>query len=198
MAFYWSLSSPLVLVFFLGFIHFWPCTAAAANCSRYSGMSCKECVEQSGCFYCKPTKLCEAGDLVKSTLQKSCEGQEWMTEQCLVTGKILLIALPVAGFVLLVTIGCCIYCCCCRKTRARGGTDKDEVKSHRKRKKIADKHKEREKERQEKRDEIRKKYGIESVWRWNKVTNSEASLTIVFVNEGFAMTTYFKMSLKCH
>lgn len=39
----------------------------------------------------------------------------------LVTGKILLIALPVAGFVLLVTIGCCIYCCCCRKTRARGG-----------------------------------------------------------------------------
>ncbi|RMX45637.1 hypothetical protein pdam_00025038 [Pocillopora damicornis] len=48
MAFYWSLSSPLVLVFFLGFIHFWPCTAAAANCSRYSGMSCKKCVEQSG------------------------------------------------------------------------------------------------------------------------------------------------------
>ena len=31
MAFYWSLSSPLVLVFFLGFIHFWPCTAAAGK-----------------------------------------------------------------------------------------------------------------------------------------------------------------------
>ncbi|XP_058943137.2 uncharacterized protein [Pocillopora verrucosa] len=29
MAFYWSLSSPLVLAFFLVFIHLWPCTAAA-------------------------------------------------------------------------------------------------------------------------------------------------------------------------
>ena len=31
MAFYWSLSSPLVLAFFLGFIHLWPCTAAAGK-----------------------------------------------------------------------------------------------------------------------------------------------------------------------
>lgn len=150
-------------MFILGFIHFWPYTAAAVNCSKYSGMECKDCIEQSGCMYCKPTKICEAGDLIKNTLQKSCEGQEWMKEQCLVTGKILLIALPVAGFVALVTIGCCIYCCCCRTKKAKGGTDKDEAKSRRKRKKIASKHEEREKERKEKRVEIRKKYNIESV-----------------------------------
>ena len=37
------------------------------------------------CSYCEPTKVCESGSLVKKTLHKSCEGQEWMTEQCLGT-----------------------------------------------------------------------------------------------------------------
>ncbi|KAJ7314319.1 negative regulation of DNA damage response, signal transduction by p53 class mediator, partial [Desmophyllum pertusum] len=55
----------------------------ADNCTKYSGKTCKDCVEVSGCSYCEPTKLCEAGSLVTKTLQKSCEGQEWMTEQCL-------------------------------------------------------------------------------------------------------------------
>ena len=38
----------------------------------------------------------------------------------LVSGKVLIIAIPVAGFVVLVALGCCIYCCCCRKKKLRG------------------------------------------------------------------------------
>ena len=34
-----------------------------------------------------------------------------------VSGKILLIALPVTGFVVLLALGCTIYCCCCRKKK---------------------------------------------------------------------------------
>ena len=37
------------------------------------------------CSYCEPTKVCKSGSLIKKTLHKSCEGQEWMTEQCLGT-----------------------------------------------------------------------------------------------------------------
>ena len=38
----------------------------------------------------------------------------------LVSGKVLIISLSVAGGVLLVTLCCCIYCCCCRRKRGNG------------------------------------------------------------------------------
>jgi len=112
-----------------------------------------------GCAYCEKTKECLTFDLVKDTWHKACEGQEWKYKQCLVSGKILLIALPVAGFVVLVALGCTIYCCCCRRKKARGPS-KEEAKWRRQREEIEIKHKERREERQKKHDEIRKKYGL--------------------------------------
>lgn len=145
------------------FIQSWSRFVTAAKCSQYSGMSCKDCIENSGCSYCEPTKKCEEGSIVEKTLQKSCEGQDWKVEQCMVSGRVLLIALPVTGFVVLVALGCFIYCCCCRRKRGSSNSDKEEAKIRRERKAISERHKEREAERREKRDEIRKKYGIQPV-----------------------------------
>ena len=33
--------------------------------------------------YCEPTKQCLEGSIVKRTLNKKCEGQEWKTDQCI-------------------------------------------------------------------------------------------------------------------
>ncbi|XP_068722149.1 pituitary tumor-transforming gene 1 protein-interacting protein-like [Montipora capricornis] len=121
--------------------------------------SCGECVKVDGCAFCEPTKKCMTYKLVSDTLHNSCEGQDWKLKQCFVSGKILLIVLPVAGFVLLVILGCTIYCCCCRKKKARGAS-KDETKWRREREEIEVKHKQRREERQKKHDEIRKKYGL--------------------------------------
>ncbi|XP_068670670.1 pituitary tumor-transforming gene 1 protein-interacting protein-like [Montipora foliosa] len=153
------------LVLLLYLMHLWhpDFSAVLGNCSQYSGKACKDCVDVSGCVYCEPTKQCEDGSVVKKTLQKACKEQEWKVGQCIVSGKVLIIALPVAGFVLLVSLSCFIYCCCCRRKRGNGKLDKEEVKLRREREEISKKHKERESERREKRDEIRKKYGIQPV-----------------------------------
>lgn len=130
------------------------------KCTKYSAGSCKDCVEQSGCAYCEKNKVCIEFDLVKSTLNKACKDQEWKYEQCIVTGKILLIALPVTGFVVLVALICFVYCCCCRRKRNSSKDEKEDAKLRKQRKVLKERHKEREKERREKRDEIRKKYGL--------------------------------------
>lgn len=35
------------------------------------------------CVYCEPTKQCLNGSIVKNTLNKHCEGQEWKAGQCI-------------------------------------------------------------------------------------------------------------------
>ncbi|XP_015767824.1 PREDICTED: pituitary tumor-transforming gene 1 protein-interacting protein-like isoform X1 [Acropora digitifera] len=132
----------------------------SADCSQQSGKACKDCIEVSGCVYCEPTKQCLNGSIVKNTLNKHCEGQEWKAGQCIVSGKVLIIALSVAGIVVLVTVFCCIYCCCCRRKRGNGKPDKEEAKFRREREERSKRHEDREQERREKREEIRKKYGL--------------------------------------
>lgn len=129
------------------------------KCHKFSNQTCKDCVEQDGCAFCEKNQECWEFEAVNSVVHKACEGQDWKYKQCVVSGKILLIALPVAGFVVLVALGCCIYCCCCRKKKARG-PGKEEAKWRRQREDIEIKHKERREERKKKHDEIRKKYGL--------------------------------------
>ncbi|XP_015767830.1 PREDICTED: pituitary tumor-transforming gene 1 protein-interacting protein-like isoform X7 [Acropora digitifera] len=133
---------------------------STTDCSQQSGKACKDCIEVSGCVYCEPTKQCLNGSIVKNTLNKHCEGQEWKAGQCIVSGKVLIIALSVAGIVVLVTVFCCIYCCCCRRKRGNGKPDKEEAKFRREREERSKRHEDREQERREKREEIRKKYGL--------------------------------------
>ncbi|CAH3142391.1 unnamed protein product [Porites evermanni] len=130
------------------------------KCNKFSNKSCDECVKQDGCAFCEKDKHCIPFDVVKDVTHKSCEGQDWKYKQCVVSGKVLLIALPVTGFVVLLALGCTIYCCCCRKKKRFRGLDKEETKWRRQREEIEIKHKERREERQKKHDEIRKKYGL--------------------------------------
>ncbi|CAH3127474.1 unnamed protein product [Pocillopora meandrina] len=129
------------------------------KCLKYSNKSCQDCIEQDGCVFCEGSSKCVKSDPVKSIINKACGSQDWKYKQCVVSGKVLIIALPVAGFVVLVALGCCIYCCCCRKKKLRG-PGKEDAKWRRQREEIEIKHKERREERKKKHDEIRKKYGL--------------------------------------
>ncbi|XP_073236727.1 pituitary tumor-transforming gene 1 protein-interacting protein-like [Porites lutea] len=153
-------STILAFLTILYSVQLWHRCVVADKCTNYSGESCKNCVDQPGCAYCEKNKACMDFDLVKDTLNKACEGQEWKFKQCLVSGKILLIALPVTGFVVLVALICFVYCCCCRRKRNSSKDEKEDAKLRKQRKELRERHKEREKERREKRDEIRKKYGL--------------------------------------
>ncbi|KAJ7375906.1 negative regulation of DNA damage response, signal transduction by p53 class mediator [Desmophyllum pertusum] len=129
------------------------------KCNEQSNKTCDVCIKMDGCSFCEKTKECMTFDTVKSIIHKTCEDQDWKYKQCILSGKVLIIALPVAGFVVLVALGCCIYCCCCRKKKKRG-PGKEEAKWRRQREEIEIKHSERREERQKKHDEIRKKYGL--------------------------------------
>ncbi|XP_067020430.1 pituitary tumor-transforming gene 1 protein-interacting protein-like [Acropora muricata] len=129
------------------------------SCAVNDGKTCGDCIKVDGCAFCEANKKCLTFSLVKDTYKGTCEKQQWKYKQCLLDGKVLLIALPVTGFVVLLILGISIYCCCCRRKKARGES-KEETKWRRQREEIEIKHKERREERQKKHDEIRKKYGL--------------------------------------
>lgn len=67
--------------------------------------------------------------------------------------------IPSVSFVVLVTLGCCVYCLCCRK-RCQRSYDKEDSKFQRRRDEIQQRHAERRAERKMKTDAIRQKYGL--------------------------------------
>ena len=63
------------------------------------------------------------------------------------------------SFVVLVTLGCCVYCLCCHNRRQRS-YDKEDRKLQRRRDEIQQRHAERRAERKMRTDAIRQKYGL--------------------------------------
>lgn len=75
------------------------------------------------------------------------------------SGHILIYVIPSVSFVVLVILGCCVYCLCCRKRRQRS-LDRDDRKLQRRREEIKQRYAERRAERKMKTDAIRQKYGL--------------------------------------
>ena len=75
------------------------------------------------------------------------------------SGHILIYVIPSVAFVVLVILGCCVYCLCCRKRRQRS-LDRDDRKLQRRREEIKQRYAERRAERKMKTDAIRQKYGL--------------------------------------
>ena len=76
-----------------------------------------------------------------------------------VIGSILIYIIPSVCFVVLVIIGCGVYCLCCRK-RKQKSCEREDRKMQRRREEIKQRHAERRAERKMRTDAIRQKYGL--------------------------------------
>ena len=76
-----------------------------------------------------------------------------------VVGSILIYVIPSVCFVVLVIIGCGVYCLCCRK-RKQKSCEREDRKMQRRREEIKQRHAERRAERKMRTDAIRQKYGL--------------------------------------
>ena len=76
-----------------------------------------------------------------------------------VIGSILIYVIPSVCFVVLVIIGCGVYCLCCRK-RKQKSYEREDRKMQRRREEIKQRHAERRAERKMRTDAIRQKYGL--------------------------------------
>ena len=76
-----------------------------------------------------------------------------------VIGNILIYVIPSVSFVVLVIIGCGVYCLCCRN-RKRKSYEREDRKMQRRREEIKQRHAERRAERKVRTDAMRQKYGL--------------------------------------
>ena len=130
------------------------------DCSKYN-KSCNDCVNTHKCYYCGSTKRCWKYDpTIKDFIppESQCLKNDSFIGQCFFTTLVLLIAVPSAAGVLLIALGCTIYCCCCRNNKRRIQRDQTRFQAELDRRKDASDR--RKAERQAKRDDIRRKYGL--------------------------------------
>ena len=121
--------------------------------------SCEDCVRNSACYYCYPTKTCDEYPYKSLKPYDKCGGLKDMAwKTCLVDFKVLIIVLSsVGGGLLLISIICC--CCLCKKVR-RAQLRRQIEKWERKRTDQKAMQEERRVEREQKRQQIRDKYGL--------------------------------------
>lgn len=109
----------IILATFFVFILFETQTANAttdADCQKQNA-SCYTCTEKSSCYWCAPSKECRKYPL-SSIVPSGCSKHKWYYKQCTVAGYWLIIVIPCVGIFLLICLGCCIWCCCCRESKA--------------------------------------------------------------------------------
>lgn len=75
------------------------------------------------------------------------------------TGHLLIYIVPSVAFVVLVLIGCCVYCLCCRNRR-QVPYEREDKKMQRRREEAQRRNAERRAERRIKTEAIRQKYGL--------------------------------------
>ncbi|XP_068693791.1 pituitary tumor-transforming gene 1 protein-interacting protein-like [Montipora foliosa] len=134
-----------------------PTSEPADTCERRHS-SCGDCVKEMKCYWCGGDDTCKRYPAAK-VIPRDCEGNDWFWKQCVIPGYILIYVIPSVSFVLLVVLGCCIYCLCCRN-RCRKSFRKDDREVQRRREEIKQRYAERRAERKMKTDAIRQKYGL--------------------------------------
>nr|ABA43351.1 PTTG1IP [Trichoplax sp. BZE8]ABA43352.1 PTTG1IP [Trichoplax sp. BZ264] len=135
-------------------------TEKPVDCGQYN-KSCNDCVNTHKCYYCGSTKRCWKYDpTIKDFIppESQCVKNDSFIGQCLFSTLVLLIAVPSAAGVLLISLGCLIYCCCCRNNKRKVQRDQARFQAELDRRKDASDRKKA--ERQAKRDDIRRKYGL--------------------------------------
>lgn len=134
-----------------------PTTIPQFTCTQ-GNASCGECVKDIKCFWCSADHSCKQYPASK-IIPRDCEGNDWYWKQCFAAGSILIYVIPSVCFVVLVIIGCGVYCLCCRK-RKQKSYEREDRKMQRRREEIKQRHAERRAERKIRTDAIRQKYGL--------------------------------------
>ena len=128
---------------------------ASSVCAKHN--ECETCVKEGAkCVWCTPTDTCMVYD-TKKILPQGCPKKDWYLGQCLMSGMVLVIAVPLVAFFLLFCCCCCVYCKCCRD---KEGWKRIESKMAARQRDREDRNMERKLDRQRRNDEVRKKYGL--------------------------------------
>lgn len=135
-----------------------PTSTPSDTCSQRNA-SCGECVKDIKCFWCGADNSCQKYPVSLKVIPRDCEGNDWYWKQCFAPGYILIYVIPSVSFVVLVILGCCVYCLCCRN-RSQRSYGKEDMKMQRRREEIKQRHAERRAERKMRTDAIRQKYGL--------------------------------------
>lgn len=139
-----------------------PTDSPESICNRRN-VSCGDCVEDKGCFYCWKSKSCHSYSFqILHPVPETCASLGDMSHMtCLVSEKSLWIMAGTGSGVLLVAILLLFYCFCCRKKsstdRLIEGMAKSDARRERTRRAELD---ERRREREARMDQIRTKYGL--------------------------------------
>ncbi|XP_065180349.1 pituitary tumor-transforming gene 1 protein-interacting protein-like [Sycon ciliatum] len=143
--------------------------SAASNCTTRT--SCKDCVKSFGCYWCEAFKSQgKTGCNARTTFQLTtpCPDKYYLYPTCKLTGLTLLILVAVVVGLVVILFGVMIYCCCCRS----GSSSRFRRENERDRTNRADRtrrQEERRQERQSRIDDIRKKYGLGTEDRYQKM-----------------------------
>ncbi|EDO37648.1 predicted protein [Nematostella vectensis] len=120
-----------------------PNTTATTSPTPTPKLSCEErnsccgpCTDDYECYWCEPDSTCKPYKVSISQLTpKGCKGNKWYWKQCAVPGYVLIIVVPSLVGVILISLGCCIYCCCCR-SRGRKGYEQEKDRNRRREKNL--------------------------------------------------------------
>ena len=110
--------SCLCVALFVTVLHIGSSEATTDKDCKKLNSSCYTCTDNSACYWCSPSKQCRKYPL-NSVVPSGCTKHQWFYKQCTVAGYWLIIVLPCLGVVLLISLGCCIWCCCCRESKAK-------------------------------------------------------------------------------
>ena len=133
-----------------------------SNCNKRN-VSCGDCVEDKGCFYCWKSKSCHDYPFqILHPVPETCPSlgdMSYMT--CLVSEKSLWITFGTGSGVLLLAVLLVLYCCCCRKKSSTDRLIEDMAKSDTRRERTRRAELDgRRREREARMDQIRAKYGL--------------------------------------
>jgi len=136
-------------------------TVAPSECKKE--YTCQECVAIAKCYYCNTNASGYGGCQLYPTSQvfprsAQCPLSDARWGVCWVNFEAWIITLSVLGGVILLSLGCCVYCCCC-KGKSRGN-DTHELKWEREAVERQQRHADRRAEREAKMSTIRQKYGL--------------------------------------
>lgn len=133
---------------------------STTDCFRHNN-TCNDCVAIKHCYFCSKTNVCwKYNPTITSFIppESECPKADAYQGQCLFSTTVLIIAVLSAAGVLIITIGCTIYCCCCRKNKKK--ILKEEQRHFAEMEGRREQREQRNMERQAKRDQYRRKYGL--------------------------------------
>jgi len=140
--------------------------------------TCEDCVKVSGakCYFCNSNATGFGGcNLYPAKnvfpIKEQCPLSDARWGVCWVNFEALIIAMSVIAGVILISVGCTVYCCCCRsRSRDDGGS---EMRWERETTERQQRHADRRAEREAKMTTIRQKYGLtQETPSYNRMTDN--------------------------